>query len=62
MKTKIQREEHSFKPAEVDLCREAVHSVGNYVEKTDNFLACRRWLGLFKFYPEVGLESANFTG
>jgi len=40
----------------------ANHSPGSYVEKLDNFLASRRWLGFFKFCPEVGLESAYFIG
>jgi hypothetical protein len=32
------------------------------VEKMDNFLASRRWLGFFNFYPEMGLESEKLIG
>jgi hypothetical protein len=37
-------------------------SPGSSLDKMNNFLASRRWLGIFKIYPEVGLDSANFTG
>jgi hypothetical protein len=37
-------------------------SPGSSVKKMDNFLDSRRWLGIFKFYMEMGLESANFIG
>ena len=37
-------------------------SLGSCVEEKDNFLVSMRWLGCFKIYPEVGLESASFIG
>ena len=37
-------------------------SLGSSIEKSDKFLASRRWPGFFEDFLEVGLESANFIG